>query len=234
MLAGGADSVLNILTMGALLLLGAPSTSEDHGDRLCRPFDLQRSGLVAAEGAAVAVLERERHARTRGARVYAEVCGYGSSLDAYRITAPHPEGAGAALAMRGALTDAGLRPDEVDYINAHGTSTPLNDKSETLAIKTVFAEGDHFQRLLVSSTKSQIGHMIAAAGAPEFIATAMALHTGMVPATINLDTPDPECALDYVPHRPRDASPRTAISNSFGFGGINACLALRRFIGWSA
>ncbi len=234
MLAGGADSVLNCMTMVGLGLLGAPSISEDHGDRLCRPFDLVRSGLVAAEGAGVVLLESEASAHRRGARVYAELCGFGSSMDAYRITAPHPEGHGAILAMRNALADAGMDPESIDYINAHGTSTPLNDKTETRAIKAVFARNEHFRRVLVSSTKSQIGHMIAAAGAPEFIATALALDTGEVPPTLNLETPDPECDLDYVPHVPRKAAPRAALSNSFGFGGLNACLALRRFQGWTA
>ena len=229
MLAGGADSVLNLMTMLGLNLIGAPSTSEDHGDKLCRPFDIDRSGFVAAEGGAVIVLESEARARSRGARIYAEVCGFGSSLDAYRVTAPHPEGRGAALAMQKALRDAALQPGDIDYINAHGTSTPLNDAAETKAIKTVFAGGEHYRKLMVSASKSQIGHMIAAAGAPECIATALALHAGHVPPTLNLDNPDPACDLDYVPHHARRVPIQAALSNSFGFGGLNVSLALRRY-----
>ena len=229
MIAGGADSVLNLMTMLGLNLIGAPSTSDEHGDKLCRPFDSARSGFVAAEGGAVVILESEQRARSRGARIYAEICGFGSSLDAYRVTAPHPEGKGAALAMRKALADAALQPDAIDYINAHGTSTPLNDVAETHAIKTVFAAGAHYDKLMVSASKSQIGHMIAAAGAPEFIATALALHAGHVPPTLNLDNPDPACDLDYVAHHARRAPIQAALSNSFGFGGLNVSLALRRY-----
>lgn len=229
MVAGGADSVLNLLTMVGLNLLGAPSTSENHGDQLCRPFDIDRSGFVAAEGAGMVVLESEQHAKRRGARIYAEVCGFGSSLDAYRITAPHPEGAGAALAMQKALTDAELAPQAIGYINAHGTSTFLNDTAETKAIKSVFAQDQHYRKLVVNANKSQIGHFIAAAGAPEFIATALALKFGQVPPTLNLHNPDPECDLDYVPHQSRSLPLQTALTNSFGFGGLNACLALRRY-----
>lgn len=229
MLAGGADSVLSLMTMVGLNLIGAPSTSDEFGDKLCRPFDIDRNGFVAAEGGAIVVLESEERARRRGAHIFAEICGFGSSLDAYRITAPHPDGAGAALAMQKALADAALSPRDVGYINAHGTSTPLNDKAETKAIKTVFAEQEHFRQLLVSSTKSQIGHLIAAAGAPEFIATVLALESGMVPPTLNLDHPDPACDLDYVPHQARQAPISVALSNSFGFGGLNASLALRRY-----
>ncbi|GAB3549621.1 beta-ketoacyl-[acyl-carrier-protein] synthase family protein [Noviherbaspirillum agri] len=231
MVAGGADSVLNLPTMVGLNLLGAPSTSEKHGDRLCRPFDIERSGFVAAEGAGIIVLESEEHARRRGARIYAEICGFGSSLDAYRITAPHPEGVGAALAMQKALRDADMLPREVGYINAHGTSTHLNDTAETKAIRNVFADDEHYRKLVVNANKSQIGHLIAAAGAPEFIATALALKHGVVPPTLNLDDPDPECDLDYVPHRAREVRLNAALSNSFGFGGLNASLALRRYAG---
>lgn len=234
MIAGGADSVLNLPTMVGLNLLGAPSTSEKHGERLCRPFDIERSGFVAAEGAGMVVLESEAHALRRGARIYAEVCGFGSSLDAYRITAPHPEGIGAALAMHKALNDAGMQPEEIGYINAHGTSTHLNDTAETKAIKAVFAHGAHYRKLLVNANKSQIGHLIAAAGAPEFIATVLALRHGIVPPTLNLDDPDPECDLDYVPHRAREVRLDAALSNSFGFGGLNAALALRRYDARSA
>lgn len=229
MLAGGADSVLNLMTMLGLNLIGAPSTSEEHGDKLCRPFDIDRSGFVAAEGGAVVILESEARARRRGARIYAEICGFGSSLDAYRVTAPHPEGRGAALAMQKAMSDAALQPGAIDYINAHGTSTPLNDAAETRAIKSVFAASEHYRKLMVSASKAQIGHMIAAAGAPEFIATALALHAGHVPPTLNLHNPDPACDLDYVPHHARRAPIQAALSNSFGFGGLNVSLALRRY-----
>ena len=229
MLAGGADSVLNLMTMVGLNLIGAPSTSDDHGDKLCRPFDIERSGFVAAEGGAVVVLESEKRAKRRGAHIYAEICGFGSSLDAYRITAPHPEGAGAALAMQKALADAVIPPTAIDYINAHGTSTFLNDTAETKAIKAVFWPQEHYRKLVISATKSQIGHMIAAAGAPEFIVTALALQSGQVPPTLNLDNPDPSCDLDYVPHHSRTMPITAALSNSFGFGGLNASLAMRRY-----
>ncbi len=229
MLAGGADSTLSFYNMLALHLLGAPSVSDAHGDRLCRPFDLERSGLVAGEGAGIVVLESEEHARQRGAQVYAEVCGFGTALDAYRITAPHPDGAGAALAMQHALHDAGLAPESIGYINAHGTSTHLNDIAETRAIKQVFSKQEHYRKLAVSASKSQIGHLITAAGGPEFIATVLALKDGKVPPTLNLDTPDPECDLDYVAHAWRALQLDAALSNSFGFGGLNASLALRRY-----
>lgn len=229
MVAGGSDSVLNLPTMVGLNLLGAPSTSDRHGDKLCRPFDIARSGFIAAEGAGIVVLESEEHARRRGARIYAEICGFGSSLDAYRITAPHPDGIGAALAMQKALSDADMPPEEIGYVNAHGTSTHLNDTAETKAIKAVFARGEHYRKLVVNANKSQIGHLIAAAGAPEFIATALALKFGVVPPTLNLDEPDPECDLDYVPHHAREVRLNAALSNSFGFGGLNASLALRRY-----
>ncbi len=229
MLVGGADSALNFYSMLALHLLGAPSVDEQHGARLCRPFDLERSGLVAGEGAGMLVLEAEEHARRRGATIHAELCGFGSSMDAYRITAPHPEGRGAAQAMARALADAHLAPEDVDHINAHGTSTALNDASETQAIKQVFARGGHFRRLAVSASKSQIGHLITAAGAPECMATVLALKTDWVPPTLNLDTPDPACDLDHVPHRARPMPLRAALSNSFGFGGLNAAIAFRRY-----
>ena len=229
MLVGGADSTLNFYSMLALHLLGAPSVDEQHGARLCRPFDLERSGLVAGEGAGMLVLEAEDHARRRGAAVHAEVCGFGSSMDAYRITAPHPEGRGAAQAMARALADAGLQPEDIDHINAHGTSTLLNDATETQAIKQVFARGEHFRRLAVNATKSQIGHLITAAGAPECLATVLALKTGWVPPTLNLEQPDPACDLDHVPHHARRLRLRAALSNSFGFGGLNAAIAFRRY-----
>lgn len=229
MIAGGADSVLNLMTMVGLNLLGAPSVSEDYGDKLCRPFDEGRSGFVAAEGGAFVVLESLDHALARGAHIYGEVVGFGSSMDAYRVTAPHPEGKGAALSMHKALVDAGLDADDINYINAHGTSTPLNDTAETFAIKTVFAKDQHYQKLAVSATKSQIGHWIAAAGAPEFIATLLATQQGIVPPTLNLENPDPLCDLDYVPHKARAVTINAALSNSFGFGGLNTSLVVKPY-----
>ncbi|RNF85403.1 beta-ketoacyl-[acyl-carrier-protein] synthase family protein [Montanilutibacter psychrotolerans] len=228
MIVGGADSVLNLSTMVGLHLLGAPSVSDQFGEALSRPFDRDRSGFVAAEGAALLVLESESTARRRGARVYAEIAGFGSALDAYRITAPHPQGDGAALAMQRALRDASMSPSAIDHVNAHGTSTPLNDPAETLAIKRVFAANGHYRRLAVSSNKSMIGHLIAAAGAPECIATVLAVAQGRVPPTLNLTNPDAQCDLDYVPGNvARAQTVRAAISNSFGFGGLNATIAVR-------
>lgn len=229
MIAGGADSVLSPMTMTGLHLLGAPSVNEELGDKLCRPFDEARSGFVAAEGGAFVVLESLSHAVARGATIYGEIVGFGSSMDAYRITAPHPEGWGAAQAMAGALRDAGLAPSAIDYINAHGTSTALNDAAETMAIKQVFSHGEHYRKLAVSATKSQIGHWIAAAGAPEFIATLLAVRNGTAPPTINLENPDPACDLDYIPGRARAMAIGAALSNSFGFGGLNVSLALKPY-----
>jgi 3-oxoacyl-[acyl-carrier-protein] synthase II len=229
MLVGGADSVLNLPTLTALHLLGAPSTTERFGDRLCRPFDRDRSGLVAAEGAGMVLLETLESARARGATIYAEVAGFGSSLDAYRITAPHPEGRGAVLAMQKALRDARIEPQAVACINAHGTSTLLNDSAETIAIKTVFAAENHYQRLAVTANKSALGHLIAAAGAPEFIATVLSVREGVIPPTLNLENPDPACDLDYVPNTARRQPIPVALSNSFGFGGLNAALVVNRY-----
>lgn len=225
-LAGGADSVLNLPTMTGLLLLGAPSLDDQPG--LSRPFDRARNGFVAAEGAGIVVLESESSARRRGARAYAELAGFGCSADAHRVTAPHPEGRGAAAAMRRALADGGVAPAQIAYINAHGTSTPLNDPIETAAIKEVFAEGGHYRRLAVSSNKSQIGHLIAASGGPEFVATVLATRDGRVPPTLNLAEADPCCDLDYVPAVVRELPVPFALSNSFGFGGFNVSLLVRR------
>jgi len=223
MLAGGADSVTNARVMSGLFLLGATATNSTRASQLCCPFDKARSGLVAGEGGAFLMLEERESALQRGATIYAEIKGYATTLDAYKVTAPHPEGAGAMSVMEKALGDAGVAVDQIDYINAHGTSTPMNDAIETQAIKKVFA-----QRLqgypLVSSTKSMIGHWISAAAAPEAMATALALFHGLVPPTINYKQPDPNCDLDYVPNQARELSMRYALSNSFGFGGINACL----------
>ncbi len=228
MLVGGADSVLNLPTMVGLLLLGAPSIASQHGANLCRPFDRSRSGFVAAEGGAMLLLESEASARARGATIYAEIGGFGSALDAYRITAPHPEGKGAALAMRRALDDAQLAADCIGHINAHGTSTPLNDPAETLAIKQVFGQDDHHRQLAVSANKSMLGHLIAAAGAPECIATILAVQQGLVPPTLNLQEADEACDLDYVAgDRARPMALQAAMCNSFGFGGLNAAIVVK-------
>lgn len=229
MLVGGADSVLNLPTMTVLHLIGAPSTARQFGDRLCRAFDRDRSGLVAGEGAGMVLLESESSARARGARIYAEVAGFGSSMDAHQVTAPHPEGRGAVAAMRGALGDAGMTPDEIDSVNAHGTSTSLNDPIETRAIKEVFAADEHYRRLTVTANKTMIGHLIAAGGAPEFIATVLSVRDDVVPPTLNLDNPDPACDLDYVPNTARHDAVSAAVTNSFGFGGLNSSLVVRDY-----
>ena len=226
-ICGAAEAGIIRLSIASFNVMGALSRHNDEPTRACRPFDANRDGFVMGEGAGILVLEKLEDAVARGAHVYAEIIGYGSSADAYHVTAPLENGAGAALAMKGALTSAGLAPSVVDYINAHGTSTPLNDRAETLAIKAVF--GDHARRLAVSSTKSVTGHLLGASGAVEAIITAKALQEGIIPPTINYETPDPECDLDYTPNRARPASLRVALSNSFGFGGHNACLALGRY-----
>ncbi len=222
-LAGGADSVLNARVMSGLYLLGATATSSPKKDALCCPFDQGRSGLVAGEGGAFLVLESEASALARGATIYAEVSGYGSTLDAYKVTAPHPQGIGAQAVMKAALKDANLAPSKVAYINAHGTSTPLNDTIETKAIKEVFGELDNYP--LVSATKSMIGHWISAAPAPEALATVLAIYHRIAPPTINLEAADPDCDLDYITEGARALSIPYALSNSFGFGGINSCIA---------
>jgi 3-oxoacyl-[acyl-carrier-protein] synthase II len=205
----------------------ALSTRNDEPTRASRPFDADRDGFVPGEGAGIVVLESLEHARRRGARVHAEIVGYGMTADAYHMTAPDPDGDGAVRAMAGALRDAGLRPEDVGYINAHGTSTPYNDVNETQAIKSVF--GEHAARIAVSSTKSMTGHLLGAAGGVEAVYTALALHHGWLPPTTNYDDPDPDCDLDYVPNVARQATARIALSNSFGFGGANACVAFRRW-----
>jgi 3-oxoacyl-[acyl-carrier-protein] synthase II len=225
-ICGAAEASILRLAIAAFNVIGAVSRCNEEPTRACRPFDANRDGFVMGEGAGIVVLERLEDALARGARIYAEVIGYGCSADAYHITAPLEDGAGAAIAMRMALTSASLAPADVDYINAHGTSTLLNDRAETIAIKAVF--GEHAYRLAVSSTKSTTGHLLGASGAVEAIITAKALQEGIIPPTINYETPDPECDLDYVPNNARQASLRVAISNSFGFGGHNASLALRR------
>ena len=226
-ICGAAEAGILRLAIAAFNVMGAISRRNDEPTRACRPFDAHRDGFVMGEGAGILVLEKLEDAQARGAHIYAEILGYGLSSDAYHITAPLENGAGAALAMAGALRDAGLAPTDVEYINAHGTSTPLNDRAETIAIKSVF--GDHAYRLAVSSTKSVMGHLLGASGAVEAIITAKALEEGVIPPTINYETPDPECDLDYTPNRARPMPIRVALSNSFGFGGHNASLALGRY-----
>jgi 3-oxoacyl-[acyl-carrier-protein] synthase II len=226
-IAGGAEAAILPVAVAAFNVMGAISTRNEEPERASRPFDRTRDGFVMGEGAGILILERLEHARARGARIYAEVVGYGTSGDAYHITAPLENGEGAALAMRRALADAGLSPRDIDYINAHGTSTPLNDKSETQAIKAVFGEAAY--DVPISSTKSMIGHLLGAAGAVEAIVCIRAITDGVIPPTINYEHPDPECDLDYVPNVARRKPVRTAMSNSFGFGGHNACVIFRRY-----
>ncbi|MFZ8843852.1 beta-ketoacyl-ACP synthase II [Thermoflexus sp.] len=226
-IAGGAEAAILPVAVAAFNVMGAISTRNEEPERASRPFDRTRDGFVMGEGAGILILERLEHARARGARIYAEVVGYGTSADAYHITAPLENGEGAALAMRRALADAGLSPRDIDYINAHGTSTPLNDKSETQAIKAVFGEAAY--DVPISSTKSMIGHLLGAAGAVEAIVCLRAITDGVIPPTINYEHPDPECDLDYVPNVARRRPVRTAMSNSFGFGGHNACVIFRRY-----
>jgi 3-oxoacyl-[acyl-carrier-protein] synthase II len=227
MVAGGSEAIIDELPIGGFAQMKALSTRNDEPTRASRPFDADRDGFVPGEGAGIVVLESLDLARRRGARIYAEIVGYGMTADAYHMTAPDPEGDGAIRAMAGALRDGRLRPEDIGYVNAHGTSTPYNDKTETLAIKQVF--GDHARRLAVSSTKSMTGHLLGAAGGIEAIATVLALQQGILPPTINYETPDPECDLDYVPNAARKVEVDAALSNGFGFGGTNATLAFRRW-----
>jgi 3-oxoacyl-[acyl-carrier-protein] synthase II len=224
MIAGGADSCLDQLGIAGVDILGALSREPDPA-KACRPFDLNRNGFVFGEGSGIVVLESYEHARSRGVPVLAEIAGVGWSFDAYDQTAPAPEAE--AYAMRTALQNAGVKPEEVAYINAHGTSTKLNDANETKAIKMVF--GDHAYKIPISSTKSMIGHIITAAGAIEAIASILTMCKGIIPPTINYETPDPECDLDYVPNIARQAQVDVCLSNSFGLGGENCCLVLKRF-----
>ncbi|HXK30299.1 MAG TPA: beta-ketoacyl-ACP synthase II [Candidatus Binatia bacterium] len=225
-IAGGAESAITPLGVGGFAAMKALSTRNDDPERASRPFDKDRDGFVIGEGSGILILEERERALKRGAKVYAEVIGYGANGDAYHITAPAPEGDGAARCMALALKDAGIAPSEVDYINAHGTSTEYNDANETQAIKRVF--GEHALKLAVSSTKSMTGHLLGAAGAVEGVFSALTLHHGTIPPTINYQNPDPACDLDYVPNVARKANVRIALSNSFGFGGTNACVIFRR------
>ncbi len=227
MVAGGTEAAVTEMSIGGFAAMRAMSTRNDEPERASRPFDAERDGFVLGEGAGMAILEELNHARDRGARIYAEVSGVGMTADAHHITAPAPAGEGAARAMKRALEEGGLDPSDIDYINAHGTSTPLNDAYETQAIKTVF--GDHAYRLMVGSTKSMTGHLLGGAGGLEFVITSMVLAENKVPPTINYEVPDPDCDLDYVPNEMREADVRAALTNSLGFGGHNATLALKRF-----
>jgi 3-oxoacyl-[acyl-carrier-protein] synthase II len=228
-LAGGADSMVNPVGLIFFVLLGSAAVAKMEPEALCRPFDRKRSGLVMGEGSGVVVIEEESHALARGAKIYGEVAGYASTMDAYRLTAPHPDGNGAEASMKRALCDAGLGPESVDYINAHGTSTKLNDLAETLAIKKVF--GERAGEIAISSSKSLIGHLLAASGGPEFIFTTLSVQRDEVHPTINLTNPDPKCDLDYVANEKRACTITTALSNSFGFGGQNATIVVKKYVG---
>jgi 3-oxoacyl-[acyl-carrier-protein] synthase II len=227
MIAGGSEAIIIPLTIAGFCQMKAMSTRNDDPTRASRPFDAERDGFVCGEGGGLVILESLEHARARDARIYAEIVGYGMTGDAHHMTAPDPEGDGAARAMAAALRDAALEPSSVGYINAHGTSTPYNDKFETIAIKRVF--GDHANKLAVSSTKSMTGHLLGAAGGIEAIATAFALHHGVLPPTMNYEKADPDCDLDYIPNQARTQEVEVALSNAFGFGGTNATLAFKKY-----
>ena len=229
MIAGGTEANITPLTVGGFNAMKALSTRNEEPEKACRPFEKNRDGFVVAEGAGILILEELEFALKRNAKIYGELVGYGYTGDAYHITAPPPDGDGAARCMRMAIKDAGLRPEEIDYINAHGTSTPLNDLTETLAIKTVF--GEYAKKVPISATKSMTGHLLGAAGSTEAIFTILAIRDGIIPPTINYEEPDPECDLDYVPNVARKKSLNVAMSNAFGFGGMNATLVLKKFSG---
>jgi 3-oxoacyl-[acyl-carrier-protein] synthase II len=229
MLAGGSHSMITPLGISGFNRLTALSQRNDSPQTASRPFDLTRDGFVIGEGAGLIVLEELEHAKARGANIIAELTGYGTTADAYRMTDPHPQGAGAIRCMREAIADARLNPTDIGYINAHGTSTQANDAAETAGIKSVF--GDYAYKLPISSSKSMLGHLIAAAGVAELVISVMALQKGVIPPTINLETPDPECDLDYVPKQAREVRFRHVLSNSFGFGGQNIALVASAFRG---
>ena len=229
MITGGTEANITPLTIGGFNAMKALSTRNDEPEKACRPFEKNRDGFVIAEGAGVLILEELQFALRRKARIYAELVGYGYTGDAYHITAPSPEGDGAVRCMRMAIKDAKLKPEDVEYINAHGTSTPLNDFTETLAVKTVF--GDHAKKIPISATKSMTGHLLGAAGSTEAIFAILAIRDGIMPPTINYEEPDPQCDLDYVPNVARQKPLNVAMSNAFGFGGTNATLVFKRFSG---
>jgi 3-oxoacyl-[acyl-carrier-protein] synthase II len=226
MIAGGSEAALCELGMASFIAARALSTRNEEPEKASRPFDKDRDGFVMGEGAGVVILEEYEHAKRRGARIISEVVGYGMSGDGYHITSPPEDGRGAARAMQMAMQDAGINPEQIDYINAHGTSTQLGDLAETRAIKSAF--GSHAKKVFISSTKSQLGHSLGASGGVEAVVASLAVHRNLVPPTINLDNPDVECDLDYVPHRARDHKVTYAMSNSFGFGGHNATLILKK------
>jgi 3-oxoacyl-[acyl-carrier-protein] synthase II len=228
-ITGGTEANITPLCVAGFNVMKAISTRNDEPEKACRPFDRERDGFVISEGAGVLVLEELGFALRRGANIYAEIIGYGFNGDAYHITAPSPNGEGAAKCMRLALADAGISPEQIDYINAHGTSTQLNDLSETVAVKTVFSE--YAYKIPISATKSMTGHLLGAAGSTEAIFTILTMRDGIIPSTINLESPDPQCDLDYVPNESREKDVKIAMSNSFGFGGTNAVLILSSFNG---
>jgi 3-oxoacyl-[acyl-carrier-protein] synthase II len=228
-ITGGTEANITPLTVGGFNAMKALSTQNDAPEKACRPFEKNRNGFVIAEGAGIVILEELAFAQKRGARIYAELIGYGYTGDAYHITAPSPDGDGAIRCMRMAIKDAGLKPEDIDYINAHGTSTQLNDLTETLAIKKVF--DDHAKRIPISATKSMTGHLLGAAGSTEAIFTILAMKDGILPPTINYEEPDPECDLDYIPNVARRQEVKTGMSNAFGFGGTNATLIFKKFTG---
>ncbi|HXV18270.1 MAG TPA: beta-ketoacyl-ACP synthase II, partial [Gemmatimonadaceae bacterium] len=227
MITGGTEATVTPMAVGGFANMKALSERNDSPETASRPFDMTRDGFVMGEGGAVLILEELEHAKRRGARIYSEIVGYGATGDAYHLTAPAPNGEGAQRAMKRALRDANLAPADVQYINAHGTSTPANDLNETAAIKAVF--GEHAHDVNVSSTKSATGHMLGAAGAVELVISTLAINSGIIPPTINYQTPDPECDLNYTPNKPAERTVDVAISNSFGFGGHNTTLAVKRY-----
>jgi 3-oxoacyl-[acyl-carrier-protein] synthase II len=229
MIAGGTEANITPLTIGGFNSMKALSTRNDEPQKACRPFEKNRDGFVVAEGAGIIILEELQFALKRKAKIYAELVGYGYTGDAYHITAPSPDGDGAVRCMRMAIKDAGLKPGDVDYINAHGTSTPLNDLTETIAIKKVF--GDHAKKVPISGTKSMTGHLLGAAGSTEAIFTVLSIRDGIMPPTINYEEADPQCDLDYVPNAARRTPVKIAMSNAFGFGGTNAALVFKKFEG---
>jgi 3-oxoacyl-[acyl-carrier-protein] synthase II len=225
MITGGSEASITPFSYASFCAMKAMSTRNDEPSRACRPFDIGRDGFIMGEGSGILVLESLEHAQARGARIYCELAGYAATSDAYHITSPDPEGKGLSLAMRRALTSGGVTPEEVDYINAHGTSTPYNDKFETLAIKKVF--GERARKVPISSTKSMTGHLLGAAGGIESVIAVKTIQTGMIAPTINLEEPDPDCDLDYVPNAARQVPVRTVLSNNLGFGGQNAAIVFR-------
>ena len=227
MITGGSEAVISPLAFGGFCAMHALSTRNDEPEKASRPFDMERDGFIMGEGAGILILEEIDHAKRRGAKIYAEICGYGLSGDAYHVAAPDPNSIGAINCLKMALNDAGMSPEDIDYINAHGTSTKLNDISETRAIKTVLKE--HAYRIPISATKSMTGHLLGGAGAVEAIFSILTINHGIIPPTINYEKPDPECDLDYVPNKARKANVKVAMSNSFGFGGTNASLVFRAY-----